>query len=179
MDNERNMFVDEAGRVRIFHGVNAVYKTPFHPQTDTFDPLHSLSEQDVENFVEWGFNIVRLGVLWVGVEPTRNQVNQTYLDVMLSIVDRLQQNNIYTMVDGHQDVWSRQFCGEGAPEWTVTLPLDTAPFPVPVAPAYPTKMAFRRFLSVLVNHFGHTITLKEFVESFRLSMITQTICKMR
>ena len=131
------MLVDQSGRVRIFHGVNAVYKTPpYHPSVDSFDPFHSLSEEDMLNFYEWGFNVVRLGVLWIGVEPVQNQVNQTYLDVMGSIVQKLDEHNIYSLVDSHQDAWNRHLCGEGFPNWTIVLPSNISAFPVPVAPPY-------------------------------------------
>jgi hypothetical protein len=54
----------------IFHGVNAVYKiAPWHPSTTGFDPLSSLSDIDAANLKSWGFNIVRLGVMWPGKFP--------------------------------------------------------------------------------------------------------------
>ena len=134
------MLVDESGRVRIFHGMNVVYKTePYHPSTDSFDPLHSLCEEDIENLYKWGFNIVRLGVLWQGVEPQKNQINQTYLDTMGSIVENLGKWDIYSLIDAHQDVWNRQVCGEGFPDWTVNIPDTIKPFPVPVAEPFNNK----------------------------------------
>src|SRR3990167_2706406 len=65
------------------------------------------------------FNVVRLGVMWPGVMPTSGTVNATYLQVMRGIVDMLGARGIYTIVDLHQDVFSRKFCGEGAPDWLV------------------------------------------------------------
>ena len=148
------MFVDEVGRVRIFHGLNAVYKTPpYHPITSEFDPLYSLSDQDVKNFVDWGFNIIRLGVLWAGVEPNHNQVNLTYIDVTKSIVDKLGRNNIYTMIDAHQDVWSRSLCGEGAPDWTVQLPANIKPFPFPVSQPYETENGIPKISDCISSPF--------------------------
>ena len=59
-----NQFIDNNGRTRIFHGVNAVYKLPpYVPDTDKFDAANSLNEQDAINLKNWGFNIVRLGVM--------------------------------------------------------------------------------------------------------------------
>ena len=50
------------GRSVLFHGVNAVFKTPpYLPQLDGFDPRFSLSPVDARNLREWGFNAVRLG----------------------------------------------------------------------------------------------------------------------
>lgn len=41
--------VDQDGRERIFHGTNVVYKSPpYYPITDKFDPLYSLSKEDIQ-----------------------------------------------------------------------------------------------------------------------------------
>ena len=61
---ETNQFIDSFGRTRIFHGVNAVYKLPpYVASTDKFDASNSLNIQDAINLKNWGFNIVRLGVM--------------------------------------------------------------------------------------------------------------------
>ena len=62
--------IDGARRPTIFHGVNVVYKVdPFIPTTNsTFDPQISLNDEDIEDMVKWGFNFVRLGVMWEAVE---------------------------------------------------------------------------------------------------------------
>lgn len=71
IDPSTRQFVDEQGRVRIYHGVNAVYKIPpWQPITTHFDPQNSISAEDIQNLTEWGFNVVRLGVMWPGVMPS-------------------------------------------------------------------------------------------------------------
>eukprot|EP01133_Synstelium_polycarpum_P009145 gene9145-10729_t len=128
--NTQNL-VDEVGRVRIFHGVNVVYKIfPWHPSTDGFDPVTSLVAEDIANLQSWGFNAVRFGAMWPGVEPERGVFNQTYLDVIKGMVDELGNAGIYTIIDFHQDLINRRFCGEGIPDWAVVVP-DTLDFPMP------------------------------------------------
>ncbi len=34
--------------------------------------------------------------------------------------------------DAHQDLYARQFCGEGAPDWAVNVGKYSLPFPMPV-----------------------------------------------
>lgn len=64
--NSKNLIVDETGRARVFHGVNAVMKTaPYYPTPE------SLNETDAQNLASWGFNMVRLGVLWEAVTPAK------------------------------------------------------------------------------------------------------------
>ena len=79
VDAPTRRFVDELGRTRIFHGVNVVRKKfPWHPEVGgTFDPLVSLNDADMVDLARWGLNVVRLGVMWPGVEPEDGLFNQT------------------------------------------------------------------------------------------------------
>lgn len=57
------------GRTVMLHGVNIVAKTyPFIPLNGTFDPVFSLTDTEIDDLASWGFNIVRLGVMWEAVE---------------------------------------------------------------------------------------------------------------
>lgn len=88
VDEASGFFVDASGRARIFHGVNAVQKAfPWHPSVDAFDPSSSLVAEDIANLKGWGFNAVRLGVMWAGVEPVQSQYNETC--VVSLVVSRL------------------------------------------------------------------------------------------
>jgi len=55
--------------------------------------------------------------MWEAIEPTRNQFNETYLDEVESLVNRLGQAGIYTLIDAHQDAISKATCGEGIPDY--------------------------------------------------------------
>lgn len=130
-------FVDTAGRHRIFHGMNAVFKVaPWHPNTSGFDAENSLSDIDAAQLNAWGFNIVRLGVMWPGVEPTKGAYNATYLDEIDTIVKHLEAKNIHVILDFHQDLFHREFCGEGVPDYVYDACLaneasNVPPFPLP------------------------------------------------
>jgi len=71
--------------------VNVVYKVhPYLPSGgDTFDPEESLVDFDMENLGKWGMNFVRLGVMWEAVEVERGVYNQTYLDEVEALVNKL------------------------------------------------------------------------------------------
>jgi len=128
VDPSTGMIVDDKGQSRIFHGVNIVYKPPpFHPNLDEWSPEMSLTSEDMVNLKEkFGMNVARLGVMWMGVEPIQGQFNSTYLDIMRGIADDLGNHGIYTIIDMHQDLFSREFCGEGFPEWVVSeIPIDS------------------------------------------------------
>lgn len=129
----------------IFHGVNAVYKiAPWYPATSGFDTTSTLSDIDAANLRKWGFNIVRLGVMWPGVEPgERGVYDQAYLNEIETIVTNLGKNNIQVILDFHQDLWHRKFCGEGVPDYVFNIckaaePAGTKAFPLPAVNAtYP------------------------------------------
>jgi endoglycosylceramidase len=125
-------YVDDDNRVRIFHGVNAVYKTaPYHPSFGAFDPETSLNEEDIRNLHSWGVNFIRLGMMWPGVEPQRGQYNMTYINVMKQLIETLQRYDIFVLLDCHQDLLSPKFCGEGVPDFAAIVDPLTPPFPSP------------------------------------------------
>jgi endoglycosylceramidase len=116
INSSTKMFEDISGRSLIFHGVNVVYKqAPYIPITDTFDPLLSLNDLDINYMKQMGFNIVRLGVIWESVEKFEGKYDIEYLKKMAEIVKLLGQKGIVTIIDAHQDLFSRIFCGEGVP----------------------------------------------------------------
>ena len=120
-------FVDDTGRVRIFHGFNAVNKAfPWYPQ-------HMSNRSLVKHYKEWGFNAVRLGTMWSGVEPQQGKYNETYLQVIRDQLSNLADNGLYAFLDMHQDVLSKRFgTYDGAPSWLVDLlPKANNPYPWP------------------------------------------------
>ncbi|MBB3606079.1 endoglycosylceramidase [Mycolicibacterium sp. BK556] len=100
------------GQVVILHGLNEVYKlAPYEPSASGFN------EADAQFLADNGFNVVRLGVIWAGVEPQPGVIDTAYLDSIQQTVQMLADHGIYTIIDMHQDLYSSTYYGEGAPEW--------------------------------------------------------------
>ena len=115
----RQQLVDSLGREVFFHGTNVVVKSfPWHPETEGFSD-GTFSEQDMELLQSLGLNVVRLGFMWPGLEPTRGIYNETYMQVMQRIVSLSANYGIYVLLDMHQDAFSRMLCVEGLPTWAV------------------------------------------------------------
>lgn len=76
-----------------------------------------MTDKDIQDLKDWGFNFVRLGVMWEAVETAPGVYNETYLDEVDKLITRLGNQGIYTLVDAHQDVLARQVCGEGMPNF--------------------------------------------------------------
>lgn len=125
--------------VLIFHGVNVVYKVyPWMPRTNDneYDHRTSLTEKDIQHLAAWGFNIVRLGIMWPGVRTNETYINTTYIDEIEKLVNNLGRYGIYTLLDLHQDLISRYYCGEGAPDFLIEGVKKDHYFPWPIGKEY-------------------------------------------
>ena len=118
IDSVNRTFVDQDHRQVMLHGVNVVYKVdPYIPSDGAFDIEDSLNDEDIANLKKWGFNLVRLGVMWEAVERSPGVYDETYLDKVETLINKLGDAGIYTLVDAHQDVFARTICGEGMPDF--------------------------------------------------------------
>lgn len=131
VDTNNTLFVDQYGRYAVFHGVNAIQKLfPFYPKLDHFDSNYSLADMDLYNLKGWGLNVIRLHVAWEGVEPKKGVYNYTYIEKLREVIQKCNKYGIYVILDSHQDLFNRQFCGEGFPDWAVER--GNFPFPLKI-----------------------------------------------
>jgi endoglycosylceramidase len=122
------------------HGVNAVYK--LDPYELFPDPAKAwnFSAADAARMAALGFNVVRLGITWQGLEPGNkgpndrsicstgmprdpHQYEQKNVDAYLQRLDKtvaiLSKYGIYSLIDMHQDLYGAALGGDGAPDWAV------------------------------------------------------------
>ena len=142
---------DALGRTVFLHGVNAVNKYPPFYLTEAPGKPWNFSAADAANIARLGFTVVRLGILWQGLEPGSGGPNNPavctpghstsssmynagtalrYLRAVQRTVDLLGRYGIYTLLDMHQDVYTQAFRGEGMPAWSVcsgTVPIVALP----------------------------------------------------
>jgi len=103
-------FIDSYGRQVILSGVNKVNKNQQMNYTDK-DSLGSYS-----HLADLGFNVIRLGIIWDGVEPEPGKFDEKYLDKIEERVKWAESNGIYVLLDMHQDLYSVLY-SDGAPVW--------------------------------------------------------------
>jgi len=162
-------FYDEQGHVVILRGVNLAGTSkipPFWPLPNPLNPIrnpisywakiparelyaidyaYNTDLQLLEPLPSWGFNVIRLLFIWEAYEPIKGLRNPAYLRMLDRIVEQAWQLGIYTIIDFHQDGYSRHFagpvefkiwppaadhkygCGEGFPDWTLPLAEDRDP----------------------------------------------------
>jgi endoglycosylceramidase len=117
---------DEAGNTVIFRGFNiaADGKVP------DFRPLKGDLIEKLSSLVDMGANVVRFPFFWEAYEQKRGSYDEAYLvDYYENVINVLQSLGIQTIVDFHQDGFSRyslKGCGSGFPEWA--LPSWYKPF---------------------------------------------------
>mmetsp|Transcript_24973 Transcript_24973/g.69919 ORF Transcript_24973/g.69919 Transcript_24973/m.69919 type:complete len:505 (+) Transcript_24973:117-1631(+) len=120
---------DSAGRRLLFRGTNFVQKgTPWYPEV-------LLNASRLEQYAHWGFNAIRLGYMWSGVETAPGVYDKAYAGVMREIIENGLEQGVYSLIDNHQDVLSSFFCTyDGVPPFYVnlTLPDARSPFPQPL-----------------------------------------------
>jgi len=113
---DRNYIRDEYGRYVFFHGVNVSGSTKYPASTDPISyvgkpfPLDQV-DFDFKKLKEAGFNVLRLLIIWEGIEPyTSGEYDLDYLDYIQSIVEKANDYGIYVFLDMHQDLFSRHLC---------------------------------------------------------------------
>ena len=120
LSHDGRWFVDRGGRVVILHGLNMVYKVgSYRPADSGFgaDDAHWLRRN--------GFNTVRLGIIYKGLEPDPPPASglPAYSAGYLRSIEKteavLAKQRIFTLLDFHQDLYNERFQGEGWPDWQV------------------------------------------------------------
>ncbi len=107
---------DDAGRALILHGVNVDNSAKANPDRVPVD----FDASDVQHIAEdWDFNFVRFLIFWDAIEPSPGTIDMVYLDRVETYLDLFEAAGVHVMLDMHQDVYSADFCCDGAPSWAI------------------------------------------------------------
>lgn len=112
--------LDENNRQRIFKGVN--YCLKYRENSVEAHHLFKRADKEIDELIELylsnGVNIVRLGFTWAMLEPNENEFDEKALSFLKLFVERCKDNNIYVVLDCHQDLfYCNSGIGDGAPKW--------------------------------------------------------------
>lgn len=99
-----------SGKQVILNGINYVCK---EKEKGYFYPG---MEESFRAFQEMGFNLIRLGIFWDGVEPEPGNYDRTYLGKVKAAIVLAEKYGLYVILDMHQDLFSVKYA-DGAPEW--------------------------------------------------------------
>ncbi len=121
------------------HGVDLVYKLPPYEIVTSGTGVNLLTNAEAASIASDGFDVVRLGILWKGLEPGTAPMNDpaictpgkpkvagpgqfdmkifnAYMTKLEQTISLLARHGIYSLIDMHQDSMNEVFAGEGFPE---------------------------------------------------------------
>lgn len=106
---EQRIFDENVGEI-LLNGINLVCKDK------TLGYVTNCGEELFSWFEKQGFNVLRMGLIWDGVEPVQGEFDDFYLSKIKEQIAWAEKHNIYVFLDMHQDLYSVSY-GDGAPEW--------------------------------------------------------------
>jgi endoglycosylceramidase len=118
LTHDGRWLTDARGRVVILHGLNMVNKTGSYTPEET-----GFGADDARFLRRHGFNTIRLGLIYAGLEPAPPGADATpryeggYLRSIARSERVLARRGIYSLLDFHQDLYNERFEGEGWPDW--------------------------------------------------------------
>ena len=152
LDHAGRWITDARGRVVVLHGWNMVYKV------DSYRPADAgFGRDDARFLARHGFNTVRLGVIYKGLEPRlpgsdgEPGYRDRYLRSIARTENALARHGIYTMLDFHQDLYNERFQGEGLPDWAIVG--DARTLPAQPRTGFPSNYLVMEALNRAFDHF--------------------------
>ena len=109
--------VDREGRQWILHGVNLVCKDPDRGY------IGAWKAEDFHFLRSRGMNVIRLGILWDGLEPDPGRIDEDMLERIERVIRMAGDAGLYVFLDMHQDLFGRRF-SDGAPAWATLCAPD-------------------------------------------------------
>ncbi len=127
---------DVTGRRVLLRGVNVNQLIDYYLRDPAVPATQKPTDDDFAKIASYGFSVVRLGMSWSRLEPTRGDFDEAYLDEIKAAVASAKKHGLYTVLDMHEDAWGNALaapdeqCGagtsattgwDGAPAWaTIT-----------------------------------------------------------
>lgn len=115
------------GRQLLLHGLNArvagIFDVSFDDGRTALEPIPPFTAEDCAFLSrELGANLLRLPINWSGVQPEEGSWDEAYLDGVVAVVDACEAAGVLTLVDLHQDAYSKEIGEDGAPLWAIEPP---------------------------------------------------------
>ena len=134
-------FKDDKSRFVLFRGVNFASRSKLPPYLPIVSlDKNNISENELDEEIKkmavhldrlkhLGLNIVRLLILWKGLEPSPNPdvdknllpEGEKYLNLMRKVIDALYARHLFVILDFHQDIAHEIFGGDGFPDWALAI----------------------------------------------------------
>ena len=121
---ENGRLFDAEGREIVLRGfkarVEGLFDVTFNDGRTALQPIPSFTGADCQVLAEeLGQNLLRLPVNWSGIEPQKGVYNEAYLGQVVELIQACWEHGVYTLVDLHQDAYSKEIGEDGAPLWAI------------------------------------------------------------
>ncbi|MFO0549627.1 MAG: cellulase family glycosylhydrolase [Polyangiaceae bacterium] len=124
---EGGVLRDAEGRELLLRGINArvegIFDVTFDDGRVALEPIPPFDEQDCKFIAEeLGMNHLRLPVNWSALEPERGHYDDAQVDKILAVAEACARHDVHTLIDLHQDAYSKEIGEDGAPLWAIVPP---------------------------------------------------------
>ena len=97
--------IDELGRTVLLRGINVNQLGEYYTDNPANPSTIPLTERDFQQIAALGFNVVRLLTTWSRWEPQPGVLDTAYLAQVRQAIEWARANDLYVIVDMHQDAW--------------------------------------------------------------------------
>ena len=143
---ENQRIVDDQGREVLLRGANVNALGEYYQGDPAVEPTAPVTDADWDAMAAHGLSVVRLIMSWSLLEPSKGQIDQSYIDTVKEAVEAANERGLYVVLDMHQDAWGMSSATpagtvcpdgtvpaigwDGAPEWaTITDGATTCRLP--------------------------------------------------
>lgn len=115
---------DAEGRELLLRGVNArvdgIFDVTFDDGRLPLEPIPPFTGEDCRFLAEeLGLDHLRLPVNWSAIEPNKGDYRADYVDRIVALAADCEAHGVHTLVDLHQDAYSKEIGEDGAPYWAI------------------------------------------------------------
>jgi endoglycosylceramidase len=161
---------DELGRQVVLRGLNArvegLFDVTFDDGRVALEEIPPFTGDDCAFIAEeLGMNHLRLPINWSAIEPERGAYQDAYVNRVLELAAACEAHGVSTLIDLHQDAYSKHIGEDGAPLWAIVPP------PTELLQGPLTDLEERRTSEQVLNAFDSFFNDTEGVQTAYADMV--------
>ena len=175
---EGGRLLDDLGREVVLRGINAriegLFDVDFDDGRVPLETIPPFGARDL-GFLrdELGMNALRVPIHWSGLQPAPGALDEDYLGRVLALLDTCAEEQMWCLLDLHQDAYSKEIGEDGAPLWAIV------PAPDDVLEGPLTNLDERRLSDQVLRAFDTFFTGQAGVQDAYLELLTELSARVR